>query len=289
MRSKAALLLSLVLGVVAVVLLFSWASSREKSLLQQSAMTDVLVATTDIPPNTILDERLVQRVQVPQKYLQPKALTDLSLASGRVAAAAIPAGAQVLGTYLEAEGRAALAYEVPRGRRAITVAVTAITGVGGNVRPGNFVDIFGTFNFGRPTGFQGGQLVYADEKTEVRILMQNVQVVAVERDFRKGGPPPRRYISPEDAAEAQKAQELEAAEARTKATSNVTMLLSPEQAQAIVLAQDLGDLTLALRSNLDAGEVVDIGAMDQLKLLGVNVPLKPRPRPAWREMRGGGF
>lgn len=286
MRSKAALLLSLVLGVVAVVLLFSWASSREQSLLQQSAMTDVIVATVDVPPNTILDERLVQRVQVPRKYMQPKAATDINTVRGRVAATAIPAGGQILDTYLEEQGRVALAYEVPRGRRAVTIAVTAVTGVGGNVRPGNFVDIFGTFNFGRPTGFQGGTLVYADEKTEVRILLQNVQVAAVEREFRKSGPPARRYVSPEDAVEREQQAAAEAAEARNRSYSNVTLLLPIEQAQGIVLAQELGDLTLALRSNLDAGEVVDIGAMDQLKLLNVPIPIKPRPRPAWREMRG---
>jgi pilus assembly protein CpaB len=165
MRSKAALLLSLVLGVVAVVLLMSWARGRESELLQQSNMTPVLVATRDVPPNTILDEQLVQRIQVPQKYVQPKAIADLAQIKGRVASTPIPAGAQVLDTYLEEEGRMALAYDVPRSRRAITIAVTATSGIGGNVRPGNFVDIFGTFEFGRPTGYQGGQVVYADEKT----------------------------------------------------------------------------------------------------------------------------
>ena len=60
---------------------------------------------------------------------------------------------------------------------------------------------FGTFEFGRPTGYQGGQVVYADEKTETRLLMQNVQVGAVERDIRKGGPAARHYVSAEEAAE----------------------------------------------------------------------------------------
>ncbi len=153
MRSKAALLLSLVLGVVAVVLLMSWARAREADLLQQSNMTAVLVATRDIPPNTILDQQLVQRIQVPQRYVQPKAIADMALIKGRVTSAAIPAGGQVLDTYREEEGRMALAYDVPRSRRAITIAVTATSGIGGNLRPVNFLDIFGTFEFGRPTGY----------------------------------------------------------------------------------------------------------------------------------------
>ncbi len=287
MRSKAALLLSLVLGMVAVVLLMSWARTREADLLQQSNMTAVLVATRDIPPNTILDQQLVQRIQVPQRYVQPKAIADMALIKGRVTSAAIPAGGQVLDTYLEEEGRMALAYDVPRSRRAITIAVTATSGIGGNVRPGNFVDIFGTFEFGRPTGYQGGQVVYSDEKMETRLLLQNVQVGAVERDIRRGGPSARHYTNAEEAAEQDKQAAEEIRAERDRPVSNVTLLVSPQQAQQLVLAERLGELALALRSNLDSGEVLDLGSIDQLKLLNVATPLKPKVSPAWREIRGG--
>jgi pilus assembly protein CpaB len=287
MRSKAALLLSLVLGLVAVVLLMSWARARETDLLQQSNMTNVLVATRDIPPNTILDEQLVQRIQVPQRYVQPKAIADIAQIKGRVASAAIPAGGQVLDTYLEEEGHMALAYEVPRSRRAITLTVNAVSGVGGNLRPGNFVDIFGTFEFGRPVGYQGGAVLYADEKTETRLLLQNVQVGAVERDIRHGGPAARHFTTAEDAAEQEKQAAEDLRAERDKPVSNVTLLVSPVQAQQLVLAQQLGELVLALRSNLDTGDVLDMGSMDQLKLLNVPTPLKPKASQSWRELRGG--
>jgi pilus assembly protein CpaB len=287
MRSKAALLLSLVLGLVAVVLLMSWAQARESDLLQQSNMTNVLIAVRDIPPNTILDEQLVQRIQVPQRYVQPKAIVDTTQIKGRVASTAIPAGAQVLDTYLEEAGKMALAYEVPRSRRALTISVNAVSGIGGNVRPGNFVDIFGTFEFGRPTGYQGGQVVYADEKTETRLLLQNVQVGAVERDIRHGGPAARHFTSAEDAAEQEKKDADDARSEHDKPVSNVTLLVSPVQAQQIVLAERLGELVLTLRSNLDTGDVIDLGSMDQLKLLNVQTPVKPKTPEAWREIRGG--
>ena len=65
MRSRAALLLSIVLGAIAAVMILTWARGRESELLQLSQMKDVLVATKDIPANTIIDESLVQRRQVP--------------------------------------------------------------------------------------------------------------------------------------------------------------------------------------------------------------------------------
>jgi hypothetical protein len=56
--------------------------------------------------------------------------------------------------------------------------------------------------------------------------------------------------------------------------------------QELVLAQEIGTLTLALRSNLDAGQVLDLKALDPLGLLQVPTPPKPRAAPIWREMRG---
>ncbi len=188
MRSRAALLLSIVLGAIAAVMILTWARGRESELLQLSQMKDVLVATKDIPANTIIDEQLVQRRQVPSTYMQPGAIGDVEAVKGRVTSIPIPLGAQIINTYLQDSGRAALAFDVPRGRRAITIAVSDVTGVAGLARPGNFVDILGTFSFGRPTTYQGGQLVYADEKTETRLLLQNLQVAAVEKERKRDRP-----------------------------------------------------------------------------------------------------
>ncbi len=283
MRGRAALMLSFGMGVLAVLLMFVYINGRENRLLELSAMKDVIVASQDVQANTILDERVVQRVQVPAKYVQPQALTELRDAVGRVALVAIPRGAQVLGTYLEDEGRTALAYEVPRGRRALTVAVTDETGVGGLVRPGNFVDIFGTFEFGRPVSMQMGQTQYTDERTETRLMLQNVQVIAVGREHRRERPEPKPANAPTTIAE-QAARERE--DRQGSSIRHMTMLVGPREAQQLVLAQEIGTLTLALRSNLDAGQVVDLGTLDPLGLLQVQIPVKARRTPAWREMRG---
>jgi pilus assembly protein CpaB len=290
MRSKAALGLSIVLGVLAVAVMSVYVSRQETALLEQSEMKDVLVATTDILQNTVLDERLVQRIQVPAKYLQPKALSDVAAARGRVLSVPVPQGAQILGTYLTDLGETALSYEVPRGRRAITIAVSDVTGVGGLVRPGNFVDILGTFEYGRPLSTaQNGRVTYADEKTETMTMMQNVQVVAVERQHTRERPPVRTQTEALTMGQQEAAVEEETAAReteRTRSISNVTVIVAPQQVQELVLAQQIGTLTLALRSNLDAGQVVDLGRLDPLGLLKVQVPVKPRPTPSWREIRG---
>jgi pilus assembly protein CpaB len=284
MRSKAAVMLSVVMGLLAVLMMVVYNSSQRRQLLQLAEPKDVLVATTDILANTVVDERMVQRIQVPATYQQPKALTDEREVIGRVVAVPVPRGAQILGTYIEDAGRTALAYEVPRGRRAVTIAVSDVTGVGGLIRPANFVDVLGTFELGRPTGASAGQTTYTDEKTETRTLMQNVLVIAVGQEHR--GERPEAMQGDEAMSLAAQAQQ-QAAEGRTsREVRNVTVLVSPAQVQELVLAQEIGTLTLSLRSNLDAGQVADLKALDPLGLLQVAIPPKPRAAPIWREIRG---
>jgi pilus assembly protein CpaB len=286
MRRQTRLLVSLLLGVLAVVFMVIYVRGREASLLQLSSMKDVLVASRNIRPNTIIEEQMLLSKQVPSAYLQPTAVSDTRAVVGRVTAVAIPQGAQVLQVYLEENAQRVLASDVPRGQRALTIGVTEVTGVGGLLRPGNFVDIFGTFQFGRPisTGAQG-QIQYADQRTETRLLMQSVLVVAVGREQFGERPPARRAPAP-GAPEDTRAAVQEELARRNRDVRNVTLIVGPRQAQELILAEDIGSLTLSLRGPLDEGAVADLGMLDALGLLKVPIPPIPKARPWWREMRG---
>jgi len=280
------LLISLAAGLFAVVAVSLYISAREAALLEQVALQDVVVATRDILQNTVVDERLVELSQVPQKYLQPGAVTSLADAIGRVAVVPVPTGAQLLGPGLLGGGRVGLAFEVPRGMRAVTVAANDVSGVAGLIQPGNFIDLIGTFEYGRPTGVQGGQMTYADERTETLTLAQNVQVVAVGAEF-QGRQAVARTAFDDPEAEAEVAAEMEmAAGAEAISMQNVTVLVAPQQVQELVLAQQVGTISMSLRSALDIGEIITLERLDPFKMLGVQVPVKPRARPTWREIRG---
>jgi pilus assembly protein CpaB len=287
-----ALILSIAAGIFAVVLVMVYVGQREASLLELSELQEVVVATTDILQNSVVDERVATVTRVPRKYVQPGAIAVLSEAVGRVAAVPIPNGSQVTGTALLEGGVESLAFDVPRGMRAITVAVNDVSGVAGLVRAGNFVDLLGTFEYGVPTGSVGGQITYTQEKTETFTLVQNVQVIAVGRQY-SGAPADTSLREGETVEQAQQRRRQEAELAEIQ---NLTVLLTPPQAQEVVLAQQVGSLTFSLRSNLDAGQLTDLPRLDQLTLLRVplpgggtanpSVPLKSRPAPSWREMRG---
>jgi pilus assembly protein CpaB len=281
---KSSTLVATLAGVLAVILMYIYISSRESELLQLSELKDVVLTRRDIPANTVIDETMVERVQLPSRYMQPSGATMLDQVVGRVTTVPVLTGSQLVTTQLDDPGLTALAYEVPRGRRAVTVAVSDVTGVGGLVRPGNFVDVFGTFEFGRPMGIENGVVRYADERTETRLMLQNVLVVAVGRDHRRAVDDTRDTTKPET-AEQRQLRELR----QERGLDHVTMLVETKQAQQMILAQEIGTLSLVLRSNLDAGAVTDIGTLDPLQLLNAQVPVKKRTAPAWREMRGGIF
>lgn len=283
--NRSALWVSIAAGLIAVALIWVYLSGRESELLKLSEMKDVVVARKEVPSRTVLDESMLERIQVPARYLQPGAVTAVADAVGRVAAVPFLTGAQIVSAALEDQGTSALAYEVPRGRRAITIPVSEVTGVGGLVKPGNYVDIFGTFDYGRPVAVENGVMRYADERTETRLMLQNVLVVAVGRTHRRAPDAPGQAGAIETPEERQ--QRL-ARERERQEFTNVTMLVEPQQAQQLVLAQEIGQLSLALRSNLDAGALTEFPNLDPEKLLNVPIPVKKRG-PVFREMRGGRF
>ena len=284
MRNKGRLVAAIAAGFVAMLLTWLYISSREASLLSQSAPQTVVVATADISGNTIIEAGMFETREVPSAFAQPRAVARPEDVQGRVATVPIAAGTQILATMLGDDSESALAYEVPAGQRAVSIGAADVMGVGGLVRPGNRVDILGTFEYGRPTGIsQTGSITYADERTETRLLMQDVRVLAVDQEHRRRGAAPR----PVPAATDDDGNVLAPPVQEDRDIRHVTVLVSLRQAQELVLAQEIGLLTLALRSNLDAGRVENLPNMDPLALLGVPTPVKRRALPAWRELRGG--
>ena len=273
MKGRMGLLVSVAAGLFAVMAVYLYLDARETELLQQSALQDVVVTTADVLTNTPIDERMIRIEKIPRKFVQPGAVGKAGEAIGRVAALPLQRGSQVTGMALLAGGAESLAFNVPRGMRAVAIAVNDVSGVAGQIRPGNFVDLVGTFEYGIPSGTAGGQITYSQERTEAVTIAQNVQIISL------GGAP----------AEAPSGGEEGPTPLRTEIppgnVESAILLVTPAQVQEIVLAQQIGSLTLSLRSSLDSAPV-ELPRLDENTFLRVPMPLKPRAQPRWREMRG---
>lgn len=268
MKGKPAIIISVLFGILAWVFVWLYLTTRERELLQISDMRAVVVAATDILPGVAIEENMIAETQVPQKFMQPSAFTSSRDVVGQIPAVPIQAGSQVTGTSMTGVGRG-LSTKIPRGRRAISIAVTDVTSVTNLIRPNNYVDVIATLKLGSGLGSPG-------QRTVVTTMFQNVLVLAVGDDIGEVRPSP-----------ATDAEDMFAPRERER-FGTVTVALTPEEVQALVLAQDIGDLTLSLRSFREGETPLELERSDAPGVFGVeDQQLVPRRVPSWQEIRGG--
>jgi pilus assembly protein CpaB len=177
----------------------------------------------------------------PGSATDPKALT----AAGRINIKRIPAGEPITEDKLSpvggATGAGFMTYVVSPGHRAVTVAVNEVAGVAGFVTPGNKVDVVLT------TPLPGNP-----NETISKIVLQNVPVLAT----------------------GQIAQETK--DGKPIVVPTVTLDLTPEDAENLVLAANKGPLQLLLRNYSDTAEVEGRGATIRKVLGGTQSPEQTR-------------
>lgn len=270
MKGKPAIIISILFGVLAWVFVWLYLSSREQELLQIADLRPVVVAATDILPGTAIEENMIAETQVPLKFMQPSAFSSIRDAVGQVPAVPIQEGSQITGTSMTGVGRS-LSTKIPRGTRAVSMAVTDVSGVSSLIRPNNYVDVLATLKLGSGVGA-------SDQRTFVTTVFQNVLVLAVGRDV---GEVTARAADDADTLAALAAQN------RDQSFSTVTLALTPQQAQELILAQDVGDVSLALRSFREGEDPITLTRSVPSGVFGVDdSAIAPRRAPSWQEIRG---
>ncbi len=255
MRAFWMLGLALILAGAAVFLAQNWLQSQKPQIVEvpaepQVQMATVVVAATPLYfGNTVRREHL-REIEWPAGAVPPGSFSSIEDLIGsenerRVALRAIEINEPVLKNKVSGfGGRASLSTILAPEMRASTIRVNDINGVAGFVLPGDHVDIMLT----RAGG--GGD---ADLLTD--ILLQNVKVLAIDQD----------------------ANEDRAQPAVVKA---VTVEVTPVQAQKLVLAQRLGQLSLALRNITNAvAEKPKTVTLTDLRVGEVNQSLGENPQP----------
>ncbi len=109
---------------------------------QPEPLAEVVVARVRIPSGARITQDMVKTSQLPAKYVHPMAINDRKDAVNQYAGVDILPDQAVLTGHLVTESNVKeLPFKIPEGYRAITVAVNPVSGVGGHVKPGHYVDI----------------------------------------------------------------------------------------------------------------------------------------------------
>jgi pilus assembly protein CpaB len=190
---------------------------------------EVLVATRALPVGTIIDaeafrfQRWPEGLTQPAYYIKGKPGVNPADLIGTVVRNEITAGQPFTnGSLIKPGDRGFLAAALGPGMRAVTVAVSATSGVAGFVFPGDRVDIVLTQQV---TGGGDGTPLKVSET-----ILRNVRVLATDQ-----------RMSAQNEEGKQVVQRF----------SMVTMEATPKIAEKIAVAQTIGQLSLSLRSIAD--------------------------------------
>jgi pilus assembly protein CpaB len=273
---KNSILIPLVLAGLGVFLVIQYLKTKEGELGLSAELVPVMVANIDIPAYTKLDKAMIHSISVPKKFLQPSALRNPAQADKRVTLIPLLKGEQILATMVSEQGQAVgLALKIRQGFRAVSVGVDAISGVSGLLKPGDKVDVIGTFDLTKNAAF----------KKRAFTLMQNIVVLAVGENLGT-----ESLVNEAYDAENEEDLKKRVSSLRTSVTKNnvrketVTLLVDPGQVQKIILTQEIGKLSLALCPVIIEGENAKPEPISGKDMLGIEEEIYiPR---AWGEIRG---
>ena len=266
----------MIAAVLALMFQCSYIQKREEQLRGDYELIEVMVAKRNIPKDFKLDETMVTFEKIPKKYVQPKALHKIDEILGQISGSTIFEGEQIISTKLLSIEDAGLAFKIPKGYRAFAISADEISGVGGHVRPGNYVDVMGIFDFGDERK--------ADQRAVT--LLQNVYVLAAGDDLGQAVPV---NISGRDEGLLKNKQMEEMNPMREKIYSSITVMLTPDESQKIMLAQEVGALTLSLRSLWEGNTQVPLEKVSVNTAIGIPEKIFRKPRAAYREIRAGQY
>jgi len=230
LKGKTPLLVALVLGIFAGVIAYSAVRKKEADVRRGWNLVPVVVAAVDLGEGTVVTFDMISQRSVPEQFVTSSVVKpdSASYVVNQKVLVPVQAGDPLLWSQFETTKAAErLSAKVQKKARAITIEAKATTAVGGWVRPNDHVDIIGTFK---------------DPATNEQVavtLLQNVIILATGKITGTTNV----NLIPENQRD----------------YNNVSLLVIPEEAEILVLAQDLGALTLSLRNEDDVDAIEERG------------------------------
>ena len=268
MKNKQALVVAVVMGLISVLMLFSYVNKVRQEATSGMELVRVLVAKQDLSGGTVLEAAKVAYRQYPAKYVEERAVTpeESALVLGKRLKWGVQEKRPILWSDIEMVESREVSSLVEKGMRAVTVPVTAVTGAGGLLEPNMLVDVLYIFDINslapKKAATKGTDQIKnmrdmmmakaldrSQNEKGIMVLAQNVKVMAVgdrtaysvDTDAGKGG------------------------------YSTVTLLLEPRMSQVILYAQENGKIILSMKNKSDVepveGDTI-VTAEDVIALIG---------------------
>ncbi len=239
----------LMIGVLALALgflvsVYVYKNLQSKSGVPSDPGIDVIVAADDLQVGARVEEHDIKIIRIPTADLPSGAPRRRSDVLGHGVIIPITKGEFILPTKLAGENAGSgLPSLIPPGMRAVSVKVNEVVSVAGFVTAGTRVDVLLT---GTPNG---------GSEPQTTTVLQNVAVLAAGSKLERN----------------QNGEPIN--------TPVITLLVSPDDAQRLALAQSEGKIQLALRNPLDtkSADVPSSGARGLYKFAPALAPTVHTP------------
>ena len=235
-------LITAMIAILIMVLVNSALQTKQAAIEAfQHGQAEIVVAARILAPGSAIDASSVKLTRWPREDLPPGALSDLKQAQGQIVKQEVSQNQPIIAEMLLERGKSGgvLPFLIPDGMRAMSIPVTPVSDMAGMILPLTRVDVLVT------SGEAGGP----SERT--RIVLQNVQVIAVQTSLESTGNEPQH-------------------------AEVVTLLVTPNDAERLAAAIHLGTLQLAMRSYADQ-QAIRTAGIDSRELLGLP-PSLPAPQ-----------
>lgn len=222
--------ISVACGILAVLLVNNYIKKKEIAINQGMQMVPVIAITEDVQAGQEISTAVIAKREVPEKYAHTNAVDpkDVELVIGQKLLFPMKRGDMLLWTSLSSKVEEAerlkmggLANMVTKGERALSIPIDLIGGVAGMINPNDHIDILCTVH----------SQVSGEEATIT--LLQNMTVLAT--DQRRAGTP-----------------------GKEGGYSSLTLLVTLEEAELLVFAQQKTKLVAILRNPEDIDTRQDI-------------------------------
>ena len=222
MKGKAPVAIAILLAIAASFIGKHIISQEQMKIRSKWKTVQILVASQTIRPGTPLTEEVVASGEIPEQYYTNTMLTpsELEMNRRRIIIHRIAAGQPIYFHNLESQiKQKSLGEKLRAGARAITIPVNQTSAVGYWIRPNDHVDILGTFQN------------RAGDKAEMVAITLLENIVVLKTGNKGSG--------------------INNPNSSDYSYSTITLLVLPEEAEMLLLAQKIGTLSLTLRNPTD--------------------------------------
>lgn len=232
--------IAILLALLASVGIYRYLS--EKGRLAEEARLQtvgIVVAVVEIPLGTTINANQVAVTAWPKDLYPKDSFADPKLVVGRAVKRDFLRGEPIIESKLVPSGKGGglLSLIVPEGKRAFSLRVNEVVGVGGFIVPDTKVDVILTTV---PPG--------SNERVS-KMILENVPVLAA-------------------------GQVVEQKENKPITVNTVTLSVTPDEAERLALASNDGTIQLVLRNFMDSDNVVTVGAT-KARVLAAYRPVLP--------------